>query len=108
MAHDLAGPGTSGKRRVDWNLHRLAERAVKAGLLDAGSRGYDITQGDPPRVEKPHASTTLCLQQISRPSAQGDAATAVHGVNATTRRIESRGPLSRVSRHPPAAPRFTS
>jgi hypothetical protein len=44
MAHDLAGPGTSGKHRVDWNLHRLAERAVKAGLLDAGSRGYDITQ----------------------------------------------------------------
>jgi hypothetical protein len=34
----------SGKHHVDWNLHRLAERAVKAGLLDAGSRGYDITQ----------------------------------------------------------------
>jgi hypothetical protein len=34
----------SGKDRVDWNLHKLAEQAVEAGLLDAGSRSYDITQ----------------------------------------------------------------
>jgi hypothetical protein len=34
----------SGKDRVDWNLHKLAEQAVEAGLLIAGSRGYDITQ----------------------------------------------------------------
>jgi hypothetical protein len=34
----------SGKGRVDWNLHKLAEQAVEAGLLNAGSRGYDITQ----------------------------------------------------------------
>ena len=34
----------SGKHRVDWNLHRLTEQAVRAGLLDGGSRGYDITQ----------------------------------------------------------------
>jgi hypothetical protein len=34
----------SGKHHLDWNLHRLAEQAVKAGLLDAGSRGYEITQ----------------------------------------------------------------
>ena len=34
----------SGKHRVNWNLHRLAEQEVQAGLLDAGSRGYDITQ----------------------------------------------------------------
>jgi hypothetical protein len=34
----------SEKDRVDWNLHKLAEQAVEAGLLDAGSRGYDITQ----------------------------------------------------------------
>jgi hypothetical protein len=34
----------SGKDRVDWDLHKLAEQAVEAGLLDAGSRGYDITQ----------------------------------------------------------------
>jgi hypothetical protein len=34
----------SGKGRVDWNLHKLAEQAVEAGLLIAGSRGYDITQ----------------------------------------------------------------
>jgi hypothetical protein len=34
----------SGKDRVDWNLHKLAEQAVEAGLLEAGSRGYDITQ----------------------------------------------------------------
>jgi hypothetical protein len=30
--------------RVYWKLHELTEHAVKAGLLDAGSRGYDITQ----------------------------------------------------------------
>jgi hypothetical protein len=34
----------SAKDRVDWKLHELTEQAVKAGLLDAGSRGYDITQ----------------------------------------------------------------
>jgi hypothetical protein len=34
----------SGKDRIDWNLHKLAEQAVEAGLLDADSRGYDITQ----------------------------------------------------------------
>jgi hypothetical protein len=34
----------SGNGRVDWNLHKLAEQAVEAGLLHAGSRGYDITQ----------------------------------------------------------------
>jgi hypothetical protein len=34
----------SGKHHVDWNLDRLAEQAVKAGLLHAGSRGYDVTQ----------------------------------------------------------------
>ena len=33
-----------GKHHFDWNLHRVAEQAVKAGLLDAGSRGYDLTQ----------------------------------------------------------------
>ena len=30
--------------RTDWRLHELTEQAVEAGLLDAGSRGYDITQ----------------------------------------------------------------
>jgi hypothetical protein len=30
--------------RTDWRLHELAEQAVKEGLLDAGSRAYDITQ----------------------------------------------------------------
>ena len=34
----------SGKDRVDWNLHKVAEQAVEAGLLDASSCGYDITQ----------------------------------------------------------------
>jgi hypothetical protein len=34
----------SGKDRVDWNLRKLAEQALEAGLLDAGSRGYDIIQ----------------------------------------------------------------
>jgi hypothetical protein len=34
----------SGKVPVDWNLHTLAEQAVEAGLLIAGSRAYDITQ----------------------------------------------------------------
>jgi hypothetical protein len=34
----------SRKDRVDWKLHELTEQTVKAGLLDAGSRGYDMTQ----------------------------------------------------------------
>jgi hypothetical protein len=34
----------SGEDRTDWRLHELAEQAVEAGLLDAGSRAYDITQ----------------------------------------------------------------
>jgi hypothetical protein len=33
-----------GEDRIDWNLHKLAEQAVQAGLLNAGSRGYEITQ----------------------------------------------------------------
>ena len=33
-----------GDDRTDWRLHELAEQAVEAGLLDAGSRGYDLTQ----------------------------------------------------------------
>jgi hypothetical protein len=33
-----------GKHGVDWDLHKLTEQAVDAGLLDARSRGYDITQ----------------------------------------------------------------
>ena len=33
-----------GEDRTDWRLHELTEQAVEAGLLDAGSRGYDITQ----------------------------------------------------------------
>jgi hypothetical protein len=32
------------KDRVDWNLHTLAEKAVQAGLLNVGSRGYGATQ----------------------------------------------------------------
>jgi hypothetical protein len=38
------GSGMNGKDRADWNLHKLAEQAVEAGLLDTGSRGFDITQ----------------------------------------------------------------
>jgi hypothetical protein len=34
----------SGIERFDWNLNRLAEQAVQAGLLNAGSRGHEITQ----------------------------------------------------------------
>ena len=33
-----------GKDRTDLRLHELAEQAVEAGLLDAGSRAYDLTQ----------------------------------------------------------------
>jgi hypothetical protein len=35
----------SGIDRFDWNLNRLAEQAVQAGLLSAGTRGHEITQG---------------------------------------------------------------
>jgi chorismate synthase len=28
----------------DWNLNRLAERAIQAGLLSVGSRGHEIIQ----------------------------------------------------------------
>jgi hypothetical protein len=30
--------------RTDWRLHELTEQAVEAGLLNADSRGYAITQ----------------------------------------------------------------
>jgi hypothetical protein len=33
-----------GEDRTDWRLHELTEEAVAEGLLDAGSRAYDITQ----------------------------------------------------------------
>ena len=33
-----------GIDRFDWNLNRLTERAVQAGLLSAGSRGHEIIQ----------------------------------------------------------------
>jgi hypothetical protein len=33
-----------GDDHTDWRLHELTEQAVEAGLLDAGSRGYAITQ----------------------------------------------------------------
>ena len=33
-----------GVNRTEWRLHKLAEQAVEAGLLHAGSRGYEITQ----------------------------------------------------------------
>jgi hypothetical protein len=33
-----------GIDRFDWNLNRLTEQAVEAGLLSAGSRGHEITQ----------------------------------------------------------------
>jgi hypothetical protein len=33
-----------GVHRFDWNLNRLTEQAVEAGLLSAGSRGHEITQ----------------------------------------------------------------
>jgi hypothetical protein len=33
-----------GEDRIDWRLHELTEEAVAEGLLDAGSRAYDITQ----------------------------------------------------------------
>jgi hypothetical protein len=34
----------NGMDRFDWNLNRLTELAVEAGLLSAGSRGHEITQ----------------------------------------------------------------
>jgi hypothetical protein len=34
----------SGQDCTDWRLHELAQQAVDAGLLNAGSRGYGITQ----------------------------------------------------------------
>ena len=33
-----------GIDRFDWNLNRLTERAVQAGLLSVGSRGHQIIQ----------------------------------------------------------------
>jgi hypothetical protein len=33
-----------GIDRFDWNLNRLIELAVEAGLVSAGSRGHEITQ----------------------------------------------------------------
>ena len=33
-----------GIDRFDWNLNRLTERAVQAGLLSVGSRGHEIIQ----------------------------------------------------------------
>jgi hypothetical protein len=34
----------SGEDGTNWRLHELMEQAVEAGLLDAGSRGHEITQ----------------------------------------------------------------